>query len=153
MKRFMYFTMCLCAMFAVLSSCSSGGNGLIGKWEQTISEAGANAVATYDFKDNGKMTQTMVMKSETPSINIEGEGTCDYTYSEADKTITFKFSASDFNFKTFEIEGIDEASMEMAMDQMKSQMVNMEQKFTNVNIDGDKLTANFNGQEVEMKRM
>lgn len=154
MKRLMYFTMCLCTMLVALSSCSSkGGNGLIGKWEQTIEQGGAKAIATYDFKDNGKMTQTMVMKSETPAINIDAEGTCDYTYSEAEKTITFKFSATDFNFKTFEIEGISDDAMDVAMEQMKSEMVNLEQKFTDVNISGNEMTAVFNGQKVVLKRI
>lgn len=152
MKRLMCFTMCLCTMLIAMSSCSGKKeNGIIGKWEQTVSENGVKAVTTYDFKEGGKLTQTFVMKNESPEINIEGEGTCDYTF--ADNTVTFKFSASDFNFKNFSIEGVSEDMVDMAMEQMKSQMVNMEQKFTDVKINGDKLTAEFNGQQVTLTRI
>lgn len=152
MKRLMYFTMCLCTLLVAMSACSSkNANALIGKWEQTISQNGVKAVVTYDFKDNGKLVQTMVMKNSTPAINIDAEGTCDYTY--ADDKITFKFSPSDFTFNKFEIEGLDESYADAAMEEMKSSMVDMEQEFDNVKIDGDKLTANFNGQKVELKRL
>lgn len=152
MKRLMYLTMCLCAMLVAMSSCSGKSeNGLIGKWEQTVDEAGAKVVVTYDFKESDKLTQTFDLKNDTPEMNIKGDGTCDYTY--VDNTITFKFSASDFNFSKFEIEGVDNDMIDMAMEQMKSQMVNVEQKFTDVKIDGDKLTATFNGQEVTLKRI
>lgn len=152
MKRLMYFTMCLCTMLLVVScSKSNSDNPLIGKWEQTIEQAGVKAVATYDFKDSGKLIQTMVMKNASPAIDIDAEGTCEYTYK--DNTITFKFSASDFTFNKFSIEGLSDDMIDAAMEEMKSEMVNMEQSFTNVKIDGDKLTANFNGQQVELKRI
>ena len=152
MKRLMYFTMCLCTMLLVVScSKSNSDNPLIGEWEQTIEQAGVKAVATYDFKDSGKLTQTMVMKNASPAIDIDAEGTCEYTYK--DNTITFKFSASDFTFNKFSIEGMSDDMIDAAMEEMKSEMVNMEQSFTNVKIDGDKLTANFNGQQVELKRI
>lgn len=181
MKRLMYFTMCLCTMLVVLScsksssdkndggkssydmSCSKNSsdknvsdksiynNPIIGKWEQTINQGSAAAVVTYNFKESGKLIQTMVMKNASPAINIDGEGTCEYTYK--DNTITFKFSASDYTFNKFSIEGMSDDMIDAAMEEMKSEMVNMEQSFTNVKIDGDKLTANFNGQKVELKRI
>ena len=56
MKRLMYFTMCLCTMLLVVScSKSNSDNPLIGKWEQTIEQAGGKAVLTYDFKDSGNL--------------------------------------------------------------------------------------------------
>ena len=91
------------------------------------------------------------MKRNAPAIDIDAVGTCEYTYK--DNTITFKFSASAFTFNKFSIEGMSDDMIDAAMEEMKSEMVNMEQSFTNVKIDGDKLTANFNGQKVELKRI
>ena len=82
---------------------------------------------------------------------IEAEGTCDYTFN--DNTITFTISAEDFNFSKFEIEGVPEEQIELAMEQQKSQMTGIEQSLTDVVIDGDILTANFNGQEITLKRI
>lgn len=152
MKKLIYFTLSLCALVAVMTSCSSkADNELIGKWKQTIENGGAKVVSIYDFKDGGKLTQTFELKNDNPAIDIEAEGDCEYTFEG--NVITFKFSATDFNFSKFEYEGLTDDMIEIAMDQMKSQMVNVEQEFTNVKINGDKLTAEFNGQEVELKRM
>ena len=155
MKRFMSLSMCLCAMLALLSACagsSSKGDGtLIGKWEQVVEENGAQAVSTYDFKESGELVQTIVMKNDMPYINISGGGTCQYTY-ENDQ-ITFMFSGADFDFDEFAIEGIDDENIDLAIEEMKSQLVDMEQTFTNVKIDGDKMTANFNGRSVTLTRL
>lgn len=151
-KLFLMF--CFGALIIAMSSCSGKGaesDPLLGKWEQTISVNGAEAVCTYEFKADDKLEQTFTLKSETPEIDIEGAGTCDYTY--ADGTITFKFSASDFDFSEFKIEGVPQDNIQMAMDNMKSTMVNVEQKFTDVKIDGDTMTANFKGQQVTLKRL
>jgi len=138
-------------MLLTLSSCGGKDNALIGKWEQTIEQMGVKAVVTYEFNNNGKMTQTLVMKNDSPEINIVADGTCEYTF--ADNTITFKFSGSDFNFDTFEIEGLGEEEIAYGMEAMKSEMVDMEQEFTDVKIEGDKMTANLQGREVELKRI
>ena len=152
MKHLKYLTMCLLAVvLAVSCSRSDSGNSLTGKWQQTVTEDGTMAVSTYDFKDNGKLTQTLTMKSETPAIEIDAEGTCDYVYTG--DTITFKFSATDFNFKKFMIEGVGEDIIETAMDHMKAEMTNVEQRFTDVRIEGDELTATFEGQEVTFQRI
>lgn len=151
MKRIMFFTVCLCTMLLSFTSCGGKDNALVGKWEQTINQMGVKAVATYDFKENGKLTQSVVMKKASPKINIVGDGTCDYTFDG--NTITFRFSASDFNFDSFEIEGLGEEAVAYAMEEMKSEMVGMEQKLTDVKIEGDKLTAKFNGQELELNRI
>ena len=151
MKKFMYFTMCLCAMLVTLSSCSKADNELIGKWEQTIEESGVKVVSTYEFKNGGKLTQTFVMESQYPEINIVGEGDCEYTYENGE--ITFKFSASDFNFSKFEMAGYSDEMVEMMMEQVKSTMVDVEQKFTDVKINGDELTAKFDGTEVSLVRI
>lgn len=146
--------MCLCTMLLVLASCSKSSNSdnpLVGKWQQEVDKAGVQATVTYDFKSDGTLTQTSVMNSESPYMAIEAEGTCDYSFN--DNTITFTISAEDFNFSKFEIEGVPEEQIELAMEQQKSGMTGIEQSFTDVVIDGDILTANFNGQEITLKRI
>lgn len=152
MKKLMYFTMCMCTVLIALASCSSkADNELIGKWEQTIEQGSVKVVTTYDFQNGGKLTQTFVMKSDYPAIDIVGEGDCDYTYE--DGVITFKFSAKDFNFSKFEMEGYSEDMIDTMMEQVKSTMVDVEQKFTDVKVEGDELTAMFQGMEVSLTRM
>lgn len=154
MKRITYFAMCLCTMLLVLASCSKSSNSdnpIVGKWQQEVDKAGVQATVTYDFKSDGTLTQTSVMNSESPYMAIEAEGTCDYTFN--DNTITFTISAEDFNFSKFEIEGVPEEQIELAMEQQKSGMTGIEQSLTDVVIDGDILTANFNGQEITLKRI
>lgn len=151
MKRLMFFTLFMCTMVLSLTSCGSKNNELVGKWEQVVDQAGVKAVLTYDFKDNGTLTQTMVMKGKSPMIDISGEATCVYSYSG--NTITFKFSNSDITFNKYKIEGLDDAMVKVAMEEMKSEMVGMEQKLTDVKIEGDKLTAKFNGQKLELNRI
>ena len=146
--------MCLCTMLLVLASCSKSSNSdnpIVGKWQQEVDKAGVQATVTYDFKSDGTLTQTSVMNSESPYMAIEAEGTCDYTFN--DNTITFTISAEDFNFSKFEIEGVPEEQIELAMEQQKSGMTGIEQSLTDVVIDGDILTANFNGQEITLKRI
>lgn len=151
MKRLMFFTLFMCTMVLSLTSCGSKNNELVGKWEQVVDQAVVKAVLTYDFKDNGTLTQTMVMKGKSPMIDISGEATCVYSYSG--NTITFKFSNSDITFNKYKIEGLDDAMVKVAMEEMKSEMVGIEQKLTDVKIEGDKLTAKFNGQKLELNRI
>lgn len=148
MKRLLSFAVCLCTLMLALSSCSNN-NDLVGKWEQNVDQYGLNAYVTYDFKEDGTLTQTFEMKS--PQMNIVGEGSCKYTYKDGE--ITFKFSASDFNFSEFEIEGVDSEYIDMVMEEMKSQIANVEEHVTDVKIDGDKLTGNSKGQKIQLTRV
>lgn len=161
MKKTNFWFTCLGTMVVILLlSCSSessnksndddNDDGIIGKWEQVVEQNGVKAVSTYDFKKSGKLVQTFEMKNNNPYINIVGKGTCKYTY-EDDK-ITFKFSAADFDFSSFVIEGLDEEYIDTAIEQMKESMVDVEQEFVDVEIDGDELTAKFNGQTVTLTR-
>lgn len=146
----MFFTLCLCTIMLSLPACGGkSGEGLIGKWEQKINEEGGTAVSTYTFKENGELVQTLKIKS--PDVNIQGEGTCDYQYNGT--TITFKFSASDFDFTKFEVKGISKSDLAAGMEMMRRQMVDMIQEFTDVKISGNTLTAMFNGQKVTLKRI
>ena len=123
---------------------------IMGVWTQTQNEQGVNVSSTYDFKADGTVTQILVMNSTSPKMNIIADGTVKYQL--ADDTITFKFSASDFNFTVFEIEGLPQEYVEIAKQQTLAQMTNMEQKLTDVKIDGNTLTANFNGQPISLHR-
>lgn len=123
---------------------------LLGVWTQIENEQGINLFTTYDFKEDGTVTQFVIVTAESPKINIVADGTCKYQLK--DDTITFKFSASDFNFTTMEIEGLPEEMKGMVMQQIMSQMVNVEQKLTNVKIDGNTLTAKANGVSITLRR-
>ena len=123
---------------------------LLGVWTQIENEQGINFFSTYDFKEDGTVTQFVIVTAESPKINIVADGTCKYQLK--DDTITFKFSASDFNFTTMEIEGLPEEMKGMVMQQIMSQMVNVEQKLTNVKIDGNTLTAKANGVSITLRR-
>ena len=152
MKKLLGFTFCLCTLVMVLSSCSKNAdNGIYGKWEQTVEQGTMTATVTYDFKTNGILTQTMVMRNEEPVIEIEGEGNCRYTY-EGD-VISFNFSGKDFNFSKFKMAGYSDDMIESMMEQMKAGMVNVEQQITDVKIEGDELTGMFNGQKITLNRM
>lgn len=151
MKRFIYSAFCLCAIVVAAASCPSKTNtDLVGIWEQVIEQGNVKVVTTYDFKNDGKVHQSLVMKSESPVISIKGDGDFDYTYK--DNVITFKFSGDDIHFSEFEMEGVPDELVRMSMEQMKLSLVNEEQKLTDVMICGNKLTANSQGFEITMTR-
>lgn len=151
MKKIISLTLCFCTILIAITSCSGtkSDNPLIGKWEQTMTENGVKVVAIYEFSENGKLEQTMTMTSDM--LNIEGNGTCEYTYKN--NTITFRFSAENFDYSKFEIEGISEDVIEDVMAQTKASMVNIEQTFEDVVITGDTMTATFGDQPVTLTRL
>lgn len=151
MKNVVRIAICLVALFtAVNVSAKVEKSQLLGIWTQTETENGINIVSTYDFKDDGTVTQIFMMNSASPKMNVIADGTVNYKLS--DDTLTFKFSASDFNFTLFEIEGLPDEYVDVAKQQMMAQMSNMEQKLTDIKIDGDTLTGKFNGQAVTLTR-
>lgn len=152
MKKFLLFTMTLCAM-VIFSACTKNNdndNELVGTWEQAIEQHGVKAVVLYTFNDDGTMTEISEITSDEPRVNIKGESTCEYTYE--DGTITFKISPDDIKFSVFEIEGMSQQEIETSMEMQKQQMADIEQKLENVEIDGDELTCNFNGQKIKLTR-
>lgn len=144
------FSFALLAIMIMSASCAHSDNPLVGEWEQKVDQNGATVVANYDFKSNGKCHQTMVLKSDMPKIDVEGSGTFDYTYE--DDVITLTFSGDDFKFKKFEIEGLPEEMVDIAMEQMKSQLVDMTETMTDVKIDGNTLTATYKGMDITLER-
>lgn len=137
-------------LFAFAAHAKIDKSELIGQWVLTQTEKGINIISVYDFMDNDRMSQMVIMTGTSPKMTISANGTCDYRVE--DGSIIFKFSGSDFEFTTFEIEGIPEDYIELAKQQIKSQMVNVEQKMTNVKIKGNKLEAKVEGEKVTMTR-
>ncbi|MDE6802310.1 MAG: hypothetical protein K2J06_06045 [Muribaculaceae bacterium] len=154
MKRVLSFVACLCVVLLALTACggngSKGSNELIGKWKQVVDQSGVKAVTVYDFEEDGILEQSLSVTGEYPKTEIVGEAKAKYEYE--DGVISFTFSGSDMTFSKFEIEGLPDDMIEMAKEQTLSSMVDMKQQMENVKIDGNKLTATFNGQEIEMTR-
>lgn len=155
MKKIMSATMRLCTlavMLVVMSCTMNAADSLLGKWQQTVDENGVKVVTTYEFNTDGNMKQVMDMSSSTtPRIKMQGEGVCKYTFQN--NTLTFKFDAKDFNFPVFEVEGVDAATTQAIMEQTKQSMGSMEQKITDIKINGNELTGKFNGQEFKLTRL
>lgn len=128
---------------------SKEDNELVGKWRQEVFEGGISMVSTYDFKSNGRLTQTVEFSGQ--GMDIAAEGTCDYTYEN--NTITFKISGKDMTFTKVEFEGLSAEETEMVKEAALGQMTDMVQTLTDVKINGDTLTANFDGNEITMTRM
>ena len=150
-KNLVKIAFCLVAVFfAFNGNAKVEKSDLLGTWTQTETEQGVTVISTYDFKDDNTVTQFFMMNSSNPKMNVIAEGTAQYTFNG--ETLTFKFSASDFNFTTFEIEGLPQEYVGVAKQQMMSQMVNVEQKITDININGKTLTGKFDGQTVTLQK-
>lgn len=151
MKKTMKLALCLIMLTVALSAGAKVEKSqILGIWTSSQTTNGINVVSTYDFKDDNTVTQILVVNGTNPQVNIIADGTVSYKLS--DDTLTFKFSAKDFNFTLFQIEGLPDEYVEMAKNQMMGQMVNMEQKLTDVQVEGDTLTAKFNGETVTLQR-
>ena len=151
MKKAVKLAVCLIAMVISFNAQAKiEKSEILGVWTLNVDENGMSLISTYDFKEDGTMTQFVMMNSSSPKMSIIADGNCQYKIQ--DDSIVFKFSASDFNFRTFEIEGIPEEYVGVAKQQMMSQMVNVEQKLTNVVIDGNTMTAETEGQKVTLTR-
>lgn len=151
MKNFVKFTLFLMALVVTFNAQAQiDKSDLLGIWTQTENQQGVNVTSTYDFKDDGTVTQILVMNSLSPRMNVIADGTVKYTLS--DDTLTFKFTSSDFNFSMFEIEGLPAEYVDMAKKQMIDQMANTEQKLTDLKIEGNTLTAKFQGHTITLQR-
>ena len=139
----------LLAVLLLVGCSGSTSSELIGEWEQTVEMNGVVSRAYYDFKSNGKLEQKLVIESLI--MNVEAEGECDYSY-KGDE-IRFKFSMDNFGFNKFEMEGVDESIIDASMEQMKRQYTGLEQELKNVKIEGDKLTATFNGMPITLTKV
>ena len=143
--------MCLVALFVAMNAQAQVDQSqLLGIWTQTENQQGVNVSSTYDFKADGTVTQILVMTSLSPRMNVIADGTVNYTLK--DDTLTFRFTSSDFNISAFEIEGLPAEYVDVAKKQMIDQMANSEQKLTDLKIDGNTLTAKFQGQTITLQR-
>lgn len=172
MKKFLYFTLCLCALLVVSTSCSgknSDGSGkyneeigseievprndneLVGGiWKRVAEQGLVEAYATLEFMNGGKLFQTAGGSSYIPYMEFEIEGDCTYTFEEG--VITIKFTGENFNITKFEAPGESSYMVKMYKDALRSGITEAEQVYTDVKIDGDKMTAIFQGEEVTFTR-
>lgn len=151
MKKAVKLAVCLMAMFfAFNAQAKVEKSEILGVWTMSENAQGMNILSTYDFKDDNTVTQFLMMSSASPKVNIIADGTCQYQIK--DDSIVFKFSASDFNFTAFEIEGLPDEYVGVAKQQMMAEMVNVEQKLTNIKIEGNTLTAETEGQTITLTR-
>ena len=151
MKKLAKVTLLLLLFATIICSCSSDGgknDSLIGKWKQTINQGGYTFNVTYDFQSSDKVTQFIKMTGN--GLLFDVEGTCDYTYS--DDKITFNFSGKDMKINKMEFPGVSDAQVEMIKEQSLGQFVNMEQVFSNVKIEDNKLTCDVDGKTVTLTR-
>lgn len=151
MKNLVKIAFCLMAvLFAFNAEAKIEKSELLGTWTQTVNEGGVMVITTYDFMEDDNVKQMLIMNSASPKMNIIADGTAQYKLD--DDSIIFKFSGKDFNFTAFEIEGLPEEMKGMAQQQMMQQLVNVEQKITDVKIDGNTLTAKFNNETITLTR-
>lgn len=172
MKKFLYFTLCLCALLVVSTSCSgknSDGSGKYneetgseievprndnelvgGTWKRVAEEGLVEGYVTLEFMNGGKLFQTGGGSSYIPYMEFEIEGDCTYTFEEG--VITIKFTGENFNIIKFEAPGEDRYKVEMYKRLLRSGITESEQVYTDVKIDGDTMTAIFRGEEVTFTR-
>lgn len=135
----------------VVSFCMNAANPLVGEWRQTVVEESVRSVVTYDFRADGTMTQQVHMSSSSyPRMKMETFGKCKYTFSNG--VITFRFTANDISIPVLEIEGVDKAVLDGAIQQMKASQAT-QSKITDVSIVGNKLTGRYNGNTIELIRV
>lgn len=151
MKKLFKFSLLLMAiLFALNANAKIEKSDILGTWTQSVNEEGISVTTTYDFKEDNTVTQIFIMNGASPKMNVIADGTAQYTLN--DDSITFKFSGSDFNFTVFEIEGIPQEYVGLAQEQMRSSLVNVEQTLSDIKINGNTLTAKFNGETVTLER-
>lgn len=147
------FTIAFCMITALLAfnaNAKINSSEILGLWVQTVNEQGVNAVSTYDFKDNGRIYQTLEVTSANPKIIIEAEGECDYTFK--DDKITFIFSGKDVDITKFEMEGLSDSMVQQLIEQTKQGMVNQKQVIKVTKIEGNTMNAILNGEKITLIR-
>ena len=151
MKNLMKLGLCLLAvLFAFNANAKVSKSELLGAWTLTFNMQGAMVISTFDFNADDTMTQFFMTNCTSPKMNIIAEAKGSYTLE--DDTITFQVSTSDVNFSVFEIEGLPDNMKGMAQQQILNQMMNSDQKLTDVKIEGNTLTAKAGGQTLTFQR-
>ena len=149
MKQIKRFSMCLVAlMISVATYAADNNDALVGKWVQTLTESGITVVTSYEFMPDGEMVQVLNMVGTSPKVEIAGTARCKYEYKK--NTIKFKFQPKDIDIEKFEIEGLPDGMAMMAIEQQKAEMAKMEQKLTDVKIEGNLLTAKLGNETITL---
>lgn len=137
-------------LFAFNADAKVEKSDILGVWTQMETEKGITVMSIYDFQSDNTVTQMLMLTGDSPKMNVMADGKAEYKLE--DDCLIFKISPSDINFTAFEIEGLPQEYVGMAQQQMLAEMTNMQQKLTDINIEGNILTAKFNGQTVTFKR-
>lgn len=151
MKNVMRFTFCLLSLLFYMSAGAKVEKSeLLGVWTQMETENGVTMMSTYDFKEDNTVTQLLMINGSAPKMNVMADAKAEYNLE--DDCLTFKVNPADVNFTAFEIEGLPQEYVGMAQQQMLAELTNVVQKLTDLKIEGNILTAKFNGQKVTFKR-
>lgn len=147
------FTIAFC-LFAVMLTFNANAkidrSEILGLWMQTVNEQGVTAISTYDFKENGRIDQTLVMTAANPEMTIEAVAECDYTFK--DDKIIFTFSGKDVDITKFEMEGVPDSLVQPLIEQTKQGMVNQKQEIKIIKIEGNTMEAKLNGEKITLVR-
>lgn len=150
MKNVMKQLMVLVAVM-VLGLSASADDSIIGQWVQDVSEQGVTIISYYDFGSDGKFVQDMLITSSSPKMDISVSGKGPYSYQNG--TITFKCEPEDVTVSKFYIEGADQNMINAAVEQQKAQMASQVFKLSDVKVEGDKMTAEYNGTKITLCRV
>lgn len=153
MKRLKRLALVVFALMATLTmNAESLSEEIVGKWVQTMNKDGMMVIAVYDFDKDGIMTQETSIMGMSPKIDIMAKATCSYSCPD-DNTVLIKVSAKDVEFSKFEVEGLDPAYGQMAMEYQKNQMAAQEMSLKDVKIkDGKTLTCKIGKEEFTLTR-
>lgn len=149
MKKFASLTLGLCAMFLMLVSCSKS-SPIVGKWGFDMDQMGTKVSVTYEFNNDGTVSFDCEMESESPKMELDMEGSGEYTYNEVDKTLKVKVDPSKLDLKKLEMDGFDDAMKEQVVKSMKAQYAS-EETYSDVEVADGQLTMTYKGQKVTMK--
>lgn len=133
----------------VLASCSN--SELVGKWINTQEPApGVKIEIEFEFKNNGKMQQTVKTIIPEAGVNTTLILKGDYTFK--DKTITCTLDPKDAKIEGFEVPGVSKEDMDMAIEQAKQQFTSKPITLTNVEFKDGHMKATFEGLSLDFKK-
>lgn len=150
MKNFKKMAMCLIAMMMTFAAYASDQD-LYGRWVQNDTENGVVSITSYEFLPDGALNMMVVVQCPEPKVEMIAEIACAYTFK--DKTITIKCETKDIDITKFEVEGLNPAMLQMAIEQQKQQIANQTIKLTNVRIDGDTMSVKFEGDNITLQKV
>lgn len=135
----------------VLGLSASADDSIIGQWVQDVSEQGVTILSYYDFGSDGKFVQDMLITCPSPKMDISMSGKGPYSYLNG--TLTLKCEPEYVTVSKFYIEGADQNMINAAVEQQKAQMASLVFKLSDVKVNGDKMTAVYNGTKITLRRV